>query len=156
MQFAFAVILDHPRIHKVTGDSSAGNAFAFDRMWCGTRLGHVEEMVVMLDAVEDRLPVQRVFEALLRARVEKGVFEIRGGIQFEGIRPQIWSSAPHLLRTFLPLVDVVNEIRRGPALPHEGDTIAFDDGVSGQAGELEEVGGHGGIVILASVKLALP
>ena len=140
--------MDHPRIHKVTGHPPAGNAFAFDGKGCGTRLRHVEEMVVMLDAVEDRLLVQRVFEALLRARVEKGIFEICGGIQFEGIRPQVGSDALHLLRTFLPLVDVVNEIRRGPALPHEGDAIAFDDGVSVCAGELEEVGGHVTIVRL--------
>jgi hypothetical protein len=40
-----------------------------------------------------------------------------------------------------------NEIRRGLSLPHKGDTIPFDDRVSVCTGELEEVGGHKGIVI---------
>lgn len=133
------MVLNHPRIHEVTGDPSAGDAAAFDCIRCGTCLGHVEIMVVMLDAVEDRLFVQRVFDALLCARVVKTIFEIGIRIQFQCIRPQVRGDAFHFLRVVFPQVDVIHKMRRGLSLPYKGDTVAFDDGVPVHAGELEEV-----------------
>ncbi len=76
IQLALAAFFDHPRVGEVTGDFSARYAFAFDGVQGRSRLGHVKEMIVVFDAVEDRVLVQGVFDTSLCARIIKGIFEI--------------------------------------------------------------------------------
>jgi hypothetical protein len=97
-------------------------------MWA--RLRHVEKMVVVTEAIVGCILVQRVFHTLFRARVVEGIFEISSGVEFDGVRPQFGSDPLHLLRVLVPHVNVINEMRRGFSLPHKGDLISLNDGVS--------------------------